>query len=141
MAATVTLDKDTLDSWGKARVAIATVTGDAAGYLTASGGIVLEASQFGMKVLRGLYVIAANPVAAGLIAAYDPAAKGLRVFYPTGGAMASPAALADPKAVASNVGADTITIDPVPITPGQGKEVADATDLTTATWTVLAVGI
>jgi hypothetical protein len=133
--ATIVLDKDTLDSWGKARVAIATITGDAAGYLTASGGIALNPVAFGMKVLRGLYVIGANPVAGRLLAAFDPSAVGLRVFYPTGGTQASPAALADPGLSAGGA-ADNDSID-----PGRGKEVLDATDLTTATWTVLAVGI
>lgn len=139
--ATIVLDKDTLDSWGKARVAIATITGDAAGYLTASGGIALEAASFGMKVLRGLYVIAANPVAARLMAAYDPAAKGLRVFYPTGGATAAPAALGDPISTTGAATASAVDATQPNITPGRGKEVLDATNLTTATWTVLAVGI
>lgn len=139
MAAVVVLDKDTLDSWGKARVAIATITGDAASYLTATGGYALEAASFGMKVIRGLYVVGANPVAARLVAQYDPAAKGLRVLYPSGGDQASPAALADPAyALVAGGAADNDTIE---ATPGRGKEVADATDLTTATWTVLAVGI
>lgn len=141
MAATIVLDKDTLDSWGKARVAIATITGDAAGYLTASGGIALDAGAFGMKVLRGLYVIGANPVAARLMAAFDPAAVGLRVFYPTGGATAAPAALADPISTTGAATASAVDATQPNITPGRGKEVLDATNLTTATWTVLAVGI
>ncbi len=90
----------------------------------------------------------------------------LRAYYPTGGATASPAALTDPVGGVPGVGTLAVTTTPAAgatamtstaaqpamagvisgalagpaLTPGRGKEVAAATDLSTFSVVMLAVG-
>ncbi len=83
----------------------------------------------------------------GFLMDVDLATGKLRVYYPTGGASAAPGAVADPVASgAPPVGAVAVTstgAQPViasALTPGRGKEVAAATDLSALTAVLLAVG-
>jgi hypothetical protein len=68
----------------------------------------------------------------GLIPVWDQANQKLKLFYPSGGGAASPASIADP-AIAS--GATTVTSaaanGSTDLVPGQGKELANNTNVST----------
>src|SRR5262249_12096049 len=91
-----------------------------------SGGYALTAQQFGGRKLESDEVVGSNAASAGLGAKWDTGNNKLLVFYPTGGGGAAPASLADPTITAGGTGQ-------APIIPGRGKEVANATNLTTIT--------
>jgi len=107
-----------------------------------AGGIPITPSMAVMKSFVFGQATAANAAAAGLLAYLDPVANVLRVFYPSGGGAASQAALADPAitagAVAMTSNAANGSSD---LTPGRGKEVAAATDLSSCTWYVKVEGL
>ena len=131
MALTVAIKRNEI--FGARRVVFADVTFDTS-YPT--GG------ELGLEALLGMgafNLVLASPNK-GLLFEYDHGNKKLMAFYPTGGATAAPTTLAAPKGVANAAGADTITIDPVPITPGQAKEVGDTADLSTVVTRVMAIG-
>ncbi|KKK50096.1 hypothetical protein LCGC14_3128430 [marine sediment metagenome] len=131
MALTVAIKRNEI--FGARRVVFADVTFDAS-YPT-GGELGLEA----LLNMGGFDFLLAAPNK-GLMFEYDFTNKKLMAFYPTGGATAAPTTLAAPKGVASAAGADTITIDPVPITPGQAKEVGSTADLSTVVTRVMAIG-
>ena len=131
MALTVSIKRNEL--FGARRVVFADVTFDSS--YPAGGEAGLEA----LLHMGGFDLLLAQSNK-GLMFEYDHGNKKLLAFYPTGGATAAPATLADPKAVANVAGADTITADPVPLTPGQAKEVGDTADLSTVTTRVMAIG-
>ena len=135
----VTKVKETV--FGDLRVVIATVVGGTSDY--ASGGYAVGGTQLGLSKIHAAFVNPANAVAGRLIANWipgtSPAGK-IQVCYPTGGATASPAALADPISTTGASTASAVDATQPNITPGRGKEVADATDLTGATWQIVALG-
>ena len=135
---TIAIDKDTFDVWGKHTHVTVDFTFDAS---YPAGGEALAARDFMMTTIKEVMVVGGNAAAGRLLFHYDTTNKKLMCLYPTGGVTASPAALADPFAVASAVGADTITIDPIAITPGRGKEVVDTTDLSTITVRLQVIGL
>ena len=62
-----------------------------------AGGEAVDADKdLGFGAIAGMQVIGSNAVAAALMLAWDTVNGKLMVHYPTGGAAASPAALADP---------------------------------------------
>lgn len=132
MALTVSIKKNEI--FGARRVVFADVTFDSS--YPVGGELGLEA----LLHMGGFDFLLAQPNS-GLMFEYDHTNKKLKALYPTGGATAAPTTLADPKAVASVAGADTITADPVPITPGQAKEVGDTADLSSVVTRVMAIGV
>lgn len=139
MAATQTIVPNTEDVLGgRIRSVQVDVTGDAAGYL--AGGILIS-KKGSIGVVTGAFVISSNAAAAKLVARYNAATKKLIVLYPTGGGAASPAALADPAITAGAVAVTSNAANgAADLTPGQGKEVANATNLTTCTWRLMLIG-
>ena len=152
MAITQTLNKDALDVWGKQRVAVAELVLDNS---YPAGGYTLSPEAFGLKTIRGVLCVGGNAAAARLIYWWDTANQKFMVHYPTGGATASPAALADPvpstPILAHAPGATPVTSTAATMpdhaatagtqAPGQGKEVLATTDLTTITVSVWVFGI
>ncbi len=69
----------------------------------------------------------------------DQVTGNLRVYYPTGGSIAAPAAPADP---VGNAGATAVTSSAatLPIVPGRGKELPAGANLTGFTVILLAIG-
>ncbi len=133
----ITLSKVAESVFGNLRVGIYDLAGDAAGY--AAGGYALTPANLGLRRIHFAHIQGKNAVAGGLLADFDYANNTFIVKYPTGGGAASPAALADPVGATGAV-AVTSSAATLPIVPGRGKEVANATDLTTATWRLLVVG-
>lgn len=93
MAATLTYQPQDQDYWGKHRREVYKVVGDTS---YPANGMPITPATLAMGNISGARVIGANAAAAGLIAQWDRANNKLMVFYPTGGAAASPGALADP---------------------------------------------
>lgn len=121
---------------GDRRRVVADVTFDNS-YRT--GGMTLAKATLGL----GLELDSVHAgTTAGLLFSYDHSTSKLKAFYPTGGASA-PAALGAPRATAT-AGGTPVTSSaatvPVALAGGQGIEVADATDLSTITARVTAVG-
>lgn len=138
MALTITPVTDSYDVWGKHRVRIFDVAADNS-YTT--GGYSFAEADVGFKRVVGVETVGGNVAAAALIAAWDSTNKKLLYLYPSGGGAASPAALADPAVAA---GAVTMTSAAAngssDLVPGRGKEVANATDLSTITTRLLVIG-
>lgn len=93
MAATLTYQPQDQDYWGKHRREVYQVVGDAS---YPAGGMPITPATIAMGNISGARVIGSNLAAAKLIAQWDRVNKKLMVLYPSGGAAASPAALADP---------------------------------------------
>lgn len=137
MALTFLKTSDGDDVWGRHRSWIGDVTFDAS---YPAGGEAVTAADFLMGSLMGVYVLGGNAAAAVYLMHFDTANDKLMLAYPTGGATAAPAAVADPVAVVTT-GA-LATADPAAeITPGRGKELLAATDASTLTFRVLAIGL
>lgn len=139
MAATQTVVPNTEDVLGGRIKCIAVdVTGDAASYT--SGGIPIS-NQGGIKKIVGALVLGGNAAGARLAPQYITSTQKLMICYPSGGGAASPAALGDPSIT---VGAVAVTSNAAnganDLTPGRGKEVLNATNLTTCTWRLLLIG-
>lgn len=111
-------------SLGNMRAKIVEVTPAAGDYTTngykPAGG---WAALCGLRKVVGIHKIGGAPGWAVLDVHYDSVNDALMVIYPTGGTEATPAALADPILAAGAATTDG------KITPGRGKEVANATDL------------
>lgn len=122
---------------GKLRTISVDVTGDAAGYL--SGGYLIT-KRGPLSTITGGMVVSSNAAGARLLAHFNVATKKLIVLYPTGGATAAPAALADPISTTGASTASAVDATTPNITPGRGKEVLNATNLTTCTWRVMLFG-
>jgi hypothetical protein len=119
-----------------------------------TGGYAITPSSLALTNILGIKVIGGNPAAAVLKYHWDTTNQKLICLYPTGGANASPAALADPAGTIANAtipaGGTTVTstaangaIVTVPnpvLTPGRAKEVAANTNLSSITVRILAFG-
>ena len=132
---TVPLSEDVLGS--HVRAVQIDVTGGSNTYL--AGGIKLPL-RGGAKTYTGGVVISSNAAAARLKADFNAATGKLIVSYPTGGATASPAALADPISTSGAATASAVDATTPNITPGRGKEVSNSTDLSSCTWRILLLG-
>ena len=79
----------------------------------------------------------------GVVPEWDRTNSKIKMFYPTGGSAASPAALAAPFVTlasgTSAINSPGLALTDA-VTPGQGKEVANATDLSTLTLQAFALG-
>src|SRR5574341_1172375 len=133
MALTLTKVPDSEDVWGKHRVAMFDLVGDAS---YPAGGYAITPSQVGMRRIYGVKFVGGNPAAGRLIPHWDTSAGKYMLAYPTGGGIASPAALSDP---ILNAGAVAVTSSAAtaPIIPGQGKELLAATNVSTITFRAL----
>lgn len=101
-----------------------------------TGGYPVTAADFGLNDV----IVVIPQGAGGLLFEYDYANKKLLVKYPTGGATASPAALAAPTVTSGASSATAVNATTPALTPGQGKEVANATDLSSITVRLVALG-
>lgn len=101
-----------------------------------TGGYAITPADFG---LNDIIVVIPQGVG-GLLFEYDYANQKLLAKYPTGGATASPAALAAPTVTTGASTASAVNATTPALTPGQGKEVANATDLSTLTVRLVALG-
>lgn len=101
----------------------------------AAGGDSYTPSMFGMSSLEALIVPGGS-----LVFQDDHANSKIKAFYPTGGATAAPAAIANP--IVTTGGATASAVDAVTpnITPGQGKEAAVNTDLSGVSIAFIALG-
>lgn len=95
------------------------------------GGMVILAATVGFRVLLGARVIGGNAAAGAYNWWWDTANSKLMAFYPTGGATASPAAVADPKVTTGASTASAVDATTPNITPGKGKELLGTTDAST----------
>lgn len=123
----------------------------AGGYVLSPAMFTLSAfsAQYGPATGLSLPVMLSGSGGGGtpLMADVDQATGALRVYYPTGGANAAPAAPADPVASgAPAVGAVAVTSTVAQptiasaLTPGRAKEVAAGTNLTGFLVVLMAVG-
>jgi hypothetical protein len=126
MAITIAKNKRGPEVHGSRKIVYADLTLDNS-YPT--GGYALTAAQFAARKIEFVEVVGGNAAAGRLLFHWDSTNKKLIALYPTGGAAASPAALADPAITAGGTGQN-------PVIPGRGKEVANATDLSTITVSV-----
>ena len=135
--ATITRVPNSENVYGKHRSIMVDVVGPST---YAANGIPIAATYLGGKVILAATVNAINAPASRLLAYYDPVVGALRVSYPTGGATASPGALADPISTSGAATASAVDAVTPNITPGRGKEVAANTDLSTCSWRVKLEG-
>jgi hypothetical protein len=119
---------------------IKTICVDIVGGTTYGAGGFLLKKAGGMKTVLGATVIGCNAAAARMNLSYINATGKCLVTYPTGGATASPAALADPISTAGAQTASAVDAVQPNITPGRGKEVAVNTDLTSCQWRLMLIG-
>lgn len=159
MAVTLKRVPDGDDIWGRKRISVYDVTLDTS---YPAGGYSIDARDVGLRNIYGANVVGGN-LAGGRVLPHinvNAAAGDLKssvkfsLFFPTGGATASPTSLADPVATVANAtipsGAVAVTstaangaIVTVPdavFTPGQGKEVGAAADVSTLTYRVIFIG-
>ena len=118
-------------SIGNLRMKLVEVTPAAADYTT--GGYLPTggwAKLVGMRQVVGMTKVGGAAGWAVLDIHYDSANDKLIVIYPSGGGAASPAALADPAITAGAVAVTSNAANGASdLTPGRGKEIANATDL------------
>lgn len=106
-----------------------------------TGGEVFTSDDVGMVSVVGMQQIGGNSAAASLLYEYDTANSKILVLYPSGGGAASPAALADPAITSGAVAVTSAAANgAADLTPGRGKEVAAATNLSTITVRCLFLG-
>lgn len=129
----ISINSNTIElfNMGSKKAALVDVTGDAS---YPAGGYAPDPVLFGMSKVQGAYVIGGNAAAGTVILHWDTVNSKLMIVYPTGGATASPAALAAPALTAGGA------VDNNAITPGQGKQIAASTDVTSLTWRVVFIG-
>lgn len=132
------------DVQGKYRVITKKVTLDDS---YPAGGEAITAAAVGLSKIVKARIVGANAAAGRLLWYWDPTNGKLMAFYPTGGDAVSPAALADPAvATTPDAGATNLTGSAAKptlagvVTPGRGKEVKAATDLSTCEVTMEFVG-
>lgn len=131
---TVSLPGDWLTSDGNRRRAFGTFTFSNS-YTT--GGESLTPAMVGLGIIDSLDI---NQGIGGLIFRWDKANQKVLAFYPTGGATASPGAIADPKVTSGASSATAVNATTPDITPGRAKEVAAATNLSAITFDFEACG-
>lgn len=131
MALSIAIRKQSV--FGDMRVVFADVTFDAS-YVT--GGLSLVPKDLGISDALSVRFadVASN---SGLLFEYDHTNQKLKAMYPTGGATA-PAALAAPTAAAGAT-AVTSSAATAPLVAGQGREVANATNLSAVTCRAMIV--
>lgn len=99
-----------------------------------AGGMAVVPHDCGLLQVYGMQEIGGNSAAGALLFSYNTTNNTIQAFYPTGGGAASPASLSDP---AITAGATAVTSaaanGSADLTPGRGKEVAAATDLSSVT--------
>lgn len=105
----------------------------------AAGGIAIPAATIGFTKIVKVIEVGGNVASTGVLFAWDTTNGKLVVYYPSGGA-AAPAAVAAPIVVTTpDAGATTMTGSAAKpalsgvVTAGLGKEVANATDLSSIT--------
>lgn len=77
----------------------------------------------------------------GIVPEWDRTNSKIKMMYPTGGTAASPAAIAAGfGTIAGGASAQSTSSLTIALTPGQGKEVANTTDLSTITLQAFALG-
>jgi hypothetical protein len=148
----LTITRVRSDVWGKTRAVVADVTFDSS---YPAGGELVAKEALGMRtVVEGGQIVGGNAAAAAYLAHFVPSTRKMMLMYPTGGANASPAALADPAGtqaastipaggtpVTSTAANGAIVTNPNPaLTPGKGKELLATTDASTLTFRVLFLG-
>lgn len=101
-----------------------------------TGGESITPADFGLNDI----IVVIPQGSSGLLFEYDYANQKLLAKYPTGGATASPAALAAPTVTTGASTASAVNATTPAITPGQGKEVLNTTDLSTITVRLVAFG-
>lgn len=118
-------------SVGNLRAKLIEVTPAAGDYTTNGYQPVGGWAKFcGLRTVVGMEKIGGAPGWAKLIVHYDSTNDKLMCMYPSGGGAASPAALADPAITAGAVAVTSNAANGASdLTPGQAKEVANATDL------------
>ena|SRR5437660_9612434 len=108
-----------------------------------TGGYALTGANFGLRSLAGLQILGIKGTLANsgsLLPWFDLTNGKLMMFYPSGGGAASPAALSAPAVAAGGTGMTSAAASgTADLVPGQGKQVANATDLSTITLTVKAI--
>ena len=128
MALTLAKVDGSEDVWGKHRRVVYDVTLDSS---YPAGGEAITAAEVGLRVIEGARFIGFNAAASLMLLAWDPTNGKVIVNYPTGGATAAPAALADPISTTGASTASAVDATQPNITPGRGKEVLATTDLST----------
>tara|TARA_B100000949_G_scaffold81226_1_gene72617 strand:- start:11043 stop:11459 length:417 start_codon:yes stop_codon:yes gene_type:complete len=126
------------DVWGRHRVWVGDVKFDSS---YPAGGEAVAAGDFTMGSLMGVQVLGGNAAAAAYMMHFDSANSKLMLTYPTGGATTAPAAVADPIVTTGSATASVVDATTPNITPGRGKELRAATDASTITFRILAVGL
>jgi hypothetical protein len=132
MALTFTAVPDGENVEGKFRTRMFDVALDnsyvAGGYAIVGANVGLR--RIGKASVEGIKGTLAN--SGGVVPSFDLTNGKLMVFYPTGSTLAAPGAIADP---ILNAGGTAVTASAAtgPFAAGRGKEVANATDLSTVT--------
>lgn len=141
MALTITPVKGTEWVAGRLRGQLFDVTFDNS-YV--AGGMAVTGREFNLgpgNSLLGMRFVGGNIASGALLFAFDHANSKIVCLYPSGGGAASPAALADPAITAGGVAVTSAAANgAADLTPGRGKEVAAATNLTTISVRVDAFG-
>lgn len=131
MALAFTLVKGS--EWTAGRVRGAYYDGTFTGTYPTNGETV-DPGDMGLLSILGMEVIAGNAASAGLLYRFDNVNSKLLVFYPSGGGTAAGAALADPAITAGAVAVtSTAANGAADLTAGRGREITNATALTTVT--------
>lgn len=139
MALTVTKVSDFEEKFAKLKVAVVDVTFDTSYPNNGEGADPVRLAAGLRSEIVGCTCIGGNAAAGGVLIHYDSVNNKLMLFYPTGGGAAAPTTLADPAALASNSGGDTITLA-IPITPGIAKQLGNTADASTLTYRLLVWG-
>ncbi len=139
MALTVTRVKDFEEKLSKLRMMAVDVTFDSSYPNNGENAEAVRIAAGLRSEIIGCTCIGGNAAAGGVIIHYDSVNNKLMLFYPTGGGAAAPTTLADPAALASNSGGDTITLA-IPITPGIAKQLGNTADASTLTYRLLVWG-
>ncbi len=133
MALTSTVQLDQVP--GAYRTVVASVTGDSS---YPAGGYLLTPALFGLNSFaqqRGnifFPVVLSGDMVSAQVKCDVDATGHLRVFYPSGGGAASPAALSAPAITSGSTAVTSAAANgTADLTPGQGKEVAAGTNLST----------
>ena len=126
---------DAQDVYGRTRRTVYDVTLETT---YSAGGLLIGPGAVGLRTIQGARVIGGNAAGKVLLHQVDttttPGSVKLISMYPTGGGAASPAALGDPAITAGAVAMTSNAANgAADVTPGQAKEVAANTNLSTIT--------
>lgn len=139
MAASLAVVAGSEDVWGKHRVKMVDITGDAS-YPT--GGYAITGAQVGLRNIIGVHFVGGLSAGNGVMPFWDNVNGKMMLVYPSGGGAASPAALGAP-AIAAGATAMTSAAanGSTDLVPGQGKELLNTTDVHTLTYRALIYSI